>query len=94
MSIGIKLGRAIGAGAALVVEGSVRGATGLGAFGADVIEGAEIGYAERHAALLVTRAANDARRQAAIAAKRLAHDAAMNAAPMVAVSAPKRTAKA
>jgi len=44
MSLGNKVGRALGTGAALVVEGSIRGAQSLGSFGADVVTGAEQGY--------------------------------------------------
>lgn len=81
MSLGLKLGRAIGAGAALVVEGSVRGANGLGRFGADVVAGTEEGYEKRHAQLLVSRAAKTAARDAALAAARQQHGAAMAMVP-------------
>jgi hypothetical protein len=90
-SFGNKLGRGIGVLGALAVEGTVRGATGLGAFGADVVNGAEVGYAEKHAALLVTRAAAAKARDARIVAAKAAHLAAM--APAVEITA-KRTAKA
>lgn len=82
MSFGNTLGRGIGKLGALAVEGTVRGATGLGQFGADVVEGAQQGYDEKHAALLITRAQGEADRVARIAAKKAAHVAAMNAAPM------------
>lgn len=68
MSFGIKLGRGLGVVGALAVEGAVRGASGLGQFGADVVTGAEAGYAERHAQLLVTREAAAVARKQALAA--------------------------
>lgn len=79
MSFGIKVGRAIGAGAALAVEGAVRGANGLGRFGADVVTGTEQGYAERSAQLRITRAAKDAARKAALAALAAQHTVALGA---------------
>lgn len=95
MSLGNKIGRGLGVVGALAVEGAVRGATGLGQFGADVIDGAETGYAEKHAALLVSRAEADARKAAAIAARKAAHVAALNPQPMVAAPQPaKRAVKA
>lgn len=81
MSFGNKVGRVLGTAGALIVEGSVRGATGLGQFGADLVEGTEQGYAEKHAALLVSREAariaTEKRRAAALAA----HTAALAAKP-------------
>lgn len=97
MSFGIKVGRAIGVVGALAVEGVVRGATATGGFAVDVMEGAEVGYAEKHAALLVTRAEGEARRKALLEAKRAEHKARMAAAPEGEAAAPitaKRTAKA
>jgi hypothetical protein len=98
MSFGIKVGRAIGAGAALVVEGSVRGATGLGRFGNDVVTGAEQGYEERSAQLRITREAARVKREAQLAAMKAAHTEALAApATPVEVAAPiatKRTARA
>ena len=64
MSFGIRVGRALGAAGAYAVEGAVRGAVGLGGFAQDVATGAELGYAEKHAALLVDRAVKDAARGA------------------------------
>lgn len=90
MSLGNKLGRAVGTIGAFAVEGSIRGATGLGQFGADLAEGAQQGYAEQHAALLITRAEHKASYEAKVAALRLAHIVNQNPAPMVAASAPKR----
>lgn len=77
MSIGTKLGRAIGAGAALAVEGAVRGASGLGRFGADVVAGAETGYEERHAQLLITREAQALTRKLGLEALRAQHKMVM-----------------
>lgn len=81
-SFGHKLGRGLGVVGALALEGAVRGATGLGQFGADVVDGAELGYAERHAQLLVTR---EEKRVAALAARealKLQHAVVMTPAPM------------
>lgn len=99
MSFGIKVGRALGAAGALVVEGAVRGATHAGQFGADVVSGAETGYADKHAELLVTRAEGVKRRDAMLAAKRAElqaqHTAKMAVAPDAPVAvATKRAAKA
>ena len=89
MSFGIRVGRAIGAGAALAVEGGVRGVSGLGRFGADVVSGTEQGYTERSAQLRITRDAKTAARNAALAA--LASPVAMS----MEVAAPtRRTSKA
>ena len=77
MSIGNKLGRAIGAAGALCVEGTVRGANGLGRFGTDVVAGAEAGYDEKRAQLLITRAAADEKRKVALAALKAAHELAL-----------------
>ena len=60
MSFGIRVGRALGVAGAYAVEGAVRGAVGLGGFAQDVATGAELGYTEKHAELLVERAAKDA----------------------------------
>lgn len=68
MSFGIKVGRAVGAGAALAVEGAVRGATGLGGFAAEVAQGCETGYADKRELLLIDRAERDAKREALKAA--------------------------
>jgi hypothetical protein len=89
MSLGNKLGRSIGVLGALAVEGAVRGATGLGQFGSDVIDGAELGYTEKHAALLITREQAKADRDARIAAAQAEHKVAMKP-----VTAGKRGAKA
>lgn len=94
MSFGNTLGRGIGKLGALAVEGTVRGATGLGQFGADVVEGAQQGYDEKHAALLISREQAKLAREAKLKALRDAHTLAQNPAPMVAVAQPKRTAKA
>lgn len=64
MSFGIKVGRFVGAAGAYAVEGAVRGAVGLGGFAQDVATGAELGYTEKHAELLVERAVKDAAREA------------------------------
>jgi len=92
MSIGIKLGRALGAVGALAVEGAVRGAAATGGFAVDVMEGAELGYAEKHAQLLITRAAADERRRALLAAKRAEHAVAMTPA-VEPVKAARKTAR-
>ena len=68
MSLGLKLGRAIGAGAALVGEGAVRTALGAGRFGNDLVEGTQLGYAEQAAKNLASRAAGVKRREEAVAA--------------------------
>lgn len=84
MSFGNKLGRGLGVIGALAVEGAVRGATGLGQFGSDVVDGAQTGYDEKHAALLITRAQRVAEMKAKRDALVAAHIAAMNPGPMVA----------
>lgn len=100
MSIGNKFGRALGSLGAYAVEGAVRGANAAGQFGKDALEGAETGYADKHAELLVSRAAGIARRDAMLAAKRAElqaqHAAVMATAPdaPVVVVAKKRAAKA
>ena len=65
MSFGNKVGRALGTAGALIVEGSVRGAQGLGSFGADVVAGAEQGYTLKSVALKAQREANIAARDKA-----------------------------
>lgn len=77
MSLGNKLGRSLGVLGALAVEGAVRGATGLGQFGSDVVDGAEVGYAEKHAALLVTREQAKADRDARIKLAQAEHKVAL-----------------
>lgn len=100
MSIGNKFGRALGSLGAYAVEGAVRGANAAGQFGKDALEGAETGYADKHAELLVSRAAGIARRDAMLAARRAElqaqHAAVMATAPdaPVVVVAKKRAAKA
>lgn len=95
MSFGNKLGRGIGILGALAVEGAVRGATGLGQFGADVVDGAQAGYDEKHAALLVTREANRIAALKRNEERKAAHLAAMQAAPMaIAVEPAPAKAKA
>lgn len=87
-SFGITLGRGLGKIGALAVEGAVRGAYNAGQFGADVVEGTQQGYAERHAQLLISRAA---KRDAALKqreALKVAHTAAMSATDMAAVAEP------
>lgn len=68
MSIGLKLGRALGAGAALVGEGAIRAANGAGRFGQDLVTGTEEGYTTQAAKNLVSRAAGVKRREEALAA--------------------------
>lgn len=85
MSFGITLGRAAGKLGALAVEGSVRAAQGAGKFGADIVEGAESGFEEKRAELLLSRAKRDA---AYAEAARIRKDARENAAPMVAAPEP------
>ena len=100
MSIGNKFGRALGFLGAYAVEGAVRGANAAGQFGKDALEGAETGYADKHAELLVSRAAGIARRDAMLATRRAElqaqHAAVMATAPdaPVVVVAKKRAAKA
>lgn len=87
-SFGITLGRGLGKIGALAVEGAVRGAYASGQFATDVAEGAQQGYDERHAQLLISRAA---KRDAALKqreALKVAHTAAMSATDMVVVSEP------
>lgn len=88
MSFGNKLGRGIGSLGALALEGAVRGASAAGQFGADVAEGAQQGYEEKHAQLLVTRAAAKASREAKLLALRQAHAAAQNPAVMAVAAEP------
>jgi hypothetical protein len=80
MSIGLKLGRALGTAGAYAVEGAVRGAQGAGRFGQEVVTGANDGFAEKRAALLVERAESDARRKLALQHFAAAHQAALAAA--------------
>ena len=87
-SLGLTIGRGIGKLGALAVEGAVRGAYASGQFATDVAEGAQQGYDERHAQLLISRAA---KRDAALKqreALKVAHTAAMSATDMVVVSEP------
>lgn len=91
MSFGIKVGRAVGVIGALAVEGAVRGATGLGGFAQDVATGAELGYTEKHAELLLTRAAKEAERKAKIAA--YAAQLASKTEPVVTAPVVAKTAK-
>lgn len=92
MSLGLTLGRGIGKAGAFAIEGVVRGAAYAGDFATDVVAGAELGYAETHAQLLVSRAAALVERDAKIAARKAEHAAlaqATNPLPVVVV-APKR----
>ena len=79
MSVGHKLGRGLGHIGAFVVDASIRGATGAGRFGEDLVAGAQEGYTESAAERKVRREAA----MAAMQAKRLeaiaAHKAAMAA---------------
>ena len=91
MSFGLKVGRAIGKSAALVGEGAVRGAQGLGQFGNDVLEGTQQGFEQQRALNLINRAKADAVRAEKLAAAK----AALAAQPMVAAPMKvKATAKA
>lgn len=92
-SFGITLGRGIGKLGALAVEGAVRGAYNAGQFGADVVEGTQQGYAERHAQLLITREQKRAEALAAREALKVAHSAAMTPIPMAVAPARKATAR-
>lgn len=94
MSFGNKLGRGLGTLGALAVEGAVRGASAAGQFGADVVEGTQQGYEEKHAALQITRAQAKAQREAGLAALRAAHIAVQNPAAVTMVAAPARRARA
>jgi hypothetical protein len=89
MSIGIKLGKFAGAAGALMVEGVYRGAVGAGGFAQDLVIGAEQGYAEKSAELLISRAA----KQAAYKAKRDAAIAVVAKAEPVVAAAPVVEAK-
>jgi hypothetical protein len=93
MSIGLKLGRGIGVVGALAVEGAVRGATGLGRFGEDVIAGAQEGFDEKHAALLKSRAEREVKLAAARAAAIAAHNATMLAVTPAVEPVPVATGK-
>lgn len=87
-SLGLTIGRGIGKLGALAVEGAVRGAYASGQFATDVAEGAQQGYDERHAQLLISRAA---KRDAALKARealKVQHDTAMASANMVVVVEP------
>lgn len=88
MSFGNKLGRGIGTVGAFAVEGAVRGASAAGKFGADVVEGAGQGYAEKHSALLIARAQQKVAREAALLTLRTAHTLAQNPAVMAVVAEP------
>ncbi len=93
-SFGITLGRGLGIAGALLVEGAVRGAHGAGQFGKDVVEGAETGYAERHAELVVKREIAYAAAKAAREARIAEHKAAQQALTMVPATAKASRAKA
>ena len=67
MSIGIKLGRAIGTVGAYALEGAVRGAQGAGTFAQEVAHGAEVGYVEAHERLVAQRAERAAKNAAQLA---------------------------
>lgn len=87
-SLGLTIGRGIGKLGALAVEGAVRGAYASGQFATDVAEGAQQGYDERHAQLLISRAA---KRDAALKARealKVQHTAAMTATTMVVAAEP------
>ena len=87
-SFGLTIGRGIGKLGALAVEGAVRGAYASGQFAQDVSEGAQQGYAERHAQLLITRAAKRDEALKAREALKVAHTAAMASTDMVVASEP------
>ena len=89
MSVGMKIGRALGQGAALAVEGCVRGAQASGRFGTEIVAGAEAGYADKRAELLASRALAAQKREQA----KLAFVAKQNAIG-VAPAMPKKTATA
>lgn len=57
MSIGLKLGSAVGFTAASIVHGATVSVKATGRFGRDVVAGTEQGYAERKAALTTLRQA-------------------------------------
>ena len=87
-SLGLTIGRGIGKLGALAVEGAVRGAYASGQFATDVAEGAQQGYDERHAQLLITRAQKRAAALEARNALKVQHDAAMASTNMVVASEP------
>ena len=95
MSIGHKVGRAIGVVGALAVEGTVRGAMAAGQFGADALEGAEAGYTERSAQLLASRELKLAKAKAARKALVAQHQLALAAvtATETPVASPVKPAK-
>lgn len=78
MSIGTKVGKAIGITAALAVEGAVRGATGLGRFGEDVMAETSASYERKSAQLLITRQAAAQKREALLAAAKAQHKLTMS----------------
>lgn len=80
MSVGNKIGRALGTIGALAVEGTVRGAQGAGRFGQDVVAGTEAGFAEKRVELLRTRTEGEARRKLMLENLRAAHQATLAAA--------------
>ena len=87
MSFGTKTGRALGTIGALAVHGVVRGATGLGSFGSDLVAGADVAYTEKSAALDAAWTAKLAQRKldrdAALAAHKLAMQTEPTSAPVV-----------
>lgn len=89
-SLGLTIGRGIGKLGALAVEGAVRGAYASGQFAQDVSEGAQQGYAERHAQLLITRAQKRDEALKAREALKVAHTAAMTATTMVVAVEPTK----
>lgn len=77
MTFGIRVGSFIGSSAALAVHGVKAGASYTGQFGADVVTGAQVGYAGKTAALVAKREQLLAERRAAA----LPAPAAKKAAP-------------
>jgi hypothetical protein len=67
MSIGIKLGRFVGAAGALAVHGAERGVAGLGQFGSDVVAGVGEGYDAKAAYLALSPEQRKAQRDAILA---------------------------
>lgn len=85
-TVGVVIGRGIGRLGAYALEGAVRSAQGAGRFGADIVTGAETGYAEQREVLLTSRAKLALDREA----KKAAYLAALTA-PAVETVAPVAT---
>jgi hypothetical protein len=88
MSIGIKLGRGVGALGALAVHGAVRSVEGLGTFGSDIVTGVEQGYESKSAYLAMPVEVRKAQRDAARA------ELAQRRAPIAAAPAKAKRATA